>query len=57
MSSQTTSEQAFIKQAEAAREALLVFNSLRHLKAPGPIKNALTELVNSTVRQFHLFHL
>lgn len=50
MSSLSMTEQAFTKQAESARESLLVFNSIRYLNAPGPIKNALKELVNSTVR-------
>lgn len=50
MSPPLTADQAFKKQADTARESLLVFNSLRHLNAPGPVKNALNELVNSTVR-------
>lgn len=48
----TPAEKAFLKQADKVREALLVFNTIGGLKAPGPIFNALTELVNVTVRLY-----
>jgi hypothetical protein len=44
------SEASFKKQAELAREALTNFNTIRQLKAPGLIKTALLELVETTVR-------
>ena len=43
------SDAAFLKQAEAAREALKNFNAISVLNAPGPIRIAMEELVNTTV--------
>lgn len=55
MSSKTStlpvhSEAAFFKQTEIAREALKTFNTISVLNAPGPVRIAMEELINATVR-------
>ena len=50
--STTESDLAFYKQVAATREALLNFAIISQLNAPGPIKLAMEELVDTTVRGF-----
>ena len=48
-------EAAFLRQAELAQEALKNFVAIRALNAPGIIKPALHEVLNTTVHLFHHF--
>lgn len=45
----SNSDLAFTKQVDATREALSNFNAISQLNAPGPVKLAMDELLNTTV--------
>jgi len=49
------SDSAFNKQADATREALKTFAAISLLKAPGPAKLAMAELVDAAVSSYFCF--
>ena len=51
----TDHDTAFHKHVDAVREALVNFNAISFLNAPGPAKSAMEELLSVTVRTLLIF--